>query len=462
MNSHTWPTSVRGNNDPAVAWLNKLRAASLSSHLKDVRFVGGNAKMIPAPDGQTLVLSMPAQSQATPTETILPFTIYQFKNNGLPAISAQGVGYAVNDVVSLYGGQFKVESVGSIGNIVNLIQTVAVPINPANVYPGAITGGAGNGATLTIPTDGNDSWRTFQIRDGLVGWRPRFPQFHAGSLPNNVFIIGSNGDGNFAWTLYVRNDSQMSSGGSGLPVSLFGTPLDPFPTASASITRSGVILQDSTDTLISGFDSGGSTILAGQILLSNTLLGQGGFAPAASFWIEITDSATKGFYANLWGRMIGPIETPRPGVAYPSGNNIIPLGLVICDNFNFSGGGFIPGIRPAFQQRQCGNFLNQYTNSANGGLMNYRGAWGVDSLSGQLFYPGDIVVDDTVQYNALTISGEDGINYYGIFQYTGWNNPSNPPSAFQIETVSPGSSGNTDLWTIIGTTLQIPTARFPA
>lgn len=68
MTSSNWPAMVRGKATAAVAWLNKLRAASISSHIKDVQFSGGTGKLVPSPDGTTLLLRTTPQAAVGPKD----------------------------------------------------------------------------------------------------------------------------------------------------------------------------------------------------------------------------------------------------------------------------------------------------------------------------------------------------------------------------------------------------------
>ena len=49
----------------------------------------------------------------------------------------------------------------------------------------------------------------------------------------------------------------------------------------------------------------------------------------------------------------------------------------------------------------------------------HRGAWTADSLSGKIFYNGDVVIDDSVTFSKSLVSPSGSFTYYKVFAYKG-------------------------------------------
>jgi len=166
-----------------------------------------------------------------------------------------------------------------------------------------------------------------------------------------------------------------------------------------------IMLGPVTPTLISGIEEVfGDPIEHGQIVLN---------APAdggqyyAAFWIEIRDDlASKGTFvhANVWGKMYLDDGSQN---AFPQSDlsdnnvNIIPLAIVAASSTPFSN-----GDNYRIEQFCDGNLVNLYDGMYNNAVVTgttsglavgskaiFRGDWTNDNLSGQWFYPGDIVRD---------------------------------------------------------------------
>ena len=219
-----------------------------------------------------------------------------------------------------------------------------------------------------------DSWRTFQMRDGLLGARSRYSKvnFAIGDGVGTVF-------GNYENELVVVQDQQSSLSGF-----LF-----------TSIPISGQIeLSKTQDTLIVGVDGSGNAVGYSQFLPAPDFddLGQIFF----SIYLEIIDSPTPiasisgvNLYANLKGRMFAG-QGVIAGTAFDVGQNIIPIAIGFYDGHSQEVG---------IIQIQTGNCVNRfpaYSESTGfGQTMNFLGDWTAQSLSGQLFYPCDTITSSS-------------------------------------------------------------------
>ena len=65
MNDRIWPNEPRGK-DKYIPWLTKLLRAAKMSALKDVKVIGGVAKLQPGTDGTVLVITPPIGGAGTP------------------------------------------------------------------------------------------------------------------------------------------------------------------------------------------------------------------------------------------------------------------------------------------------------------------------------------------------------------------------------------------------------------
>lgn len=247
------------------------------------------------------------------------------------------------------------------------------------------------------------TWKTYQFRDFLVGGRSKystFPKFSSAIGPGNIQDTG-NGE----LKQIVQND-------------LAGRHGNYFAQPAALATQT--VLNSLSDTVIYDASYDGSTF--GQIVLNDTITDLVGTINAA-FWLEITDDPVDGWFVTLKGRMYDPNGTGgRQTAPFPDvSQNIIPL-TVIAANATLAA----PLITPI----QTGNLINRIPP----GTTNHRGAWTADALVNQIFYTGDLVLDDT-----LTRFVVSGISFYTLYQYT---------ANYGKETVSPNS--NAGNWKEVG------------
>ena len=216
---------------------------------------------------------------------------------------------------------------------------------------------------------------TFQIRSGVVGLRSKFS--HLGrTLDGSVF--GAYETETFCECTDDTEDFSVA------------------PTAN--LDRS-VQLLNASDVLIFEQIATIPFTTPCQVLLDPTADSLG--LIQAAFWLKILDtdpSISLGLRTQLWGRMFtgDPSDpTGRPTNCLPSFTDasIIPIGRVDLKN--------VAGDVPPIFQYQSGNLVNRYASvgpvdNPFGPVSIQRGYWTSDSLAGQVFYNGDIVVDDTV------------------------------------------------------------------
>lgn len=289
-------------------------------------------------------------------------------------------------------------------------------------------------------TNSADSWRTFQIRDGFTGarskyWLNGFDHLAApdpSSYWNNEYLVPFKNDqsyGNAETFLGIIQDMMG-----------IGDTSQNQPQANeleSTWTATQIKLDLTTDTLITGVDGSGVFVSYGQIVMADGIVGVAASDPSypiASFWIEIVDDPVKGFYPNLWGRMCGkttPGQTPnQQSTVFPSGNNIIPIGMVQAGTN--SDGAVNPTLTPSnetfYYQLLTANLTGRFPALAGtvalptiGQYQCFRGNWVQDSLSGQVFYPGDSVYDDdAVPYLTKTLdTGTGTFKYRGVYTYIG-------------------------------------------
>jgi hypothetical protein len=255
---------------------------------------------------------------------------------------------------------------------------------------------------------------TFQIRGGLIGYRS---QYWMGTLSG--------------WDFEQAMEADCTDGLNGVAVfanSAAANPIPPMPFVAQ------VTLANATDTLI--WDGAG-TFGASQIVLNSTPDSLDTIQ--AAFWIKIIDDPDLGIYPQLWGRMWtnDPVDpTGRPTTPYPNtegvNQSIIRLGnLFQVYDFDVGPGG-LPGW--SINQYQLGNLVNRYAALAPLSAPfatpnNIRGYWLANSLSGEVFYDGDLVIDDSI---IIVTALSDGQNFYGVYVYT---------HGFNIETASPAANG---------------------
>ena len=368
-----------------------------------------------------------------------PFQFYGVTPNNGFAINAAGTGYAVNDVVTISGGALSpgssattitITSVSTTGIVLGISVATQGSYSMPPVYPNAVTGGTGNGLTVTAISSA-DAWRTVQMRDGLIGLRPRF------TAPGENTTQGIS-PATARWPGFF-NSSETIFGNFQQYLRVSSDGLTPFAPASPSTGTAIMLGAVNTPVLISGF-IGTDYVSYSQIILPASLADESQF----SFWLQVVDSLilpSEGLpfqYVQLWGQTNGAeavVPFPRSD-AENSNPDSIPVASI--GIFGPNGGGVaVPGTIGQFLSGNLINLFDSYFSKtttpsglAAGAKMNFRGNWTNDELAGQYFYPGDIVQDvvnkagsnvGTTIYvcmnyvpGAVTAPNLDGVNWLPI------------------------------------------------
>lgn len=426
-----WPTEVRGDSK-AVPWLNRLLRACKKSSIRDITVVGGTSKI---QDG-IAIISMPLPNSVSAAKyTITPFTIYQ-AGAGNVIIEEVGSAYSAGDILTVSGGvgtsaTLYVESVNQVGNILRAYYLTQGEYTTQPAYPNAPTGGSGSGFIFSKGGSAYD-YNTFQIRGGMIGARSKFwlngVDSVGNSNPAENYLFGS------APNLAQYPYETFSNGEFPFPILLDGQILNA-PNLQPSKNVCSLKIKNTGDFLLSGLNSTGNYFRFDQVTLCD-FPAAAGISPstaAISFWLELIDDLTDGFHINVWCRMCGGSVASYPAmnnVPFPSGVNIIPLGIAAAGlNYDSGTGVFSSAGYSDFQQYISGDMtgrfqelgINDATNAvpnAIGKFTCYRGYYVADSLHGQVFYPGDIVIDDTAKTpNTLELSGGITGNVYSYPVY---------------------------------------------
>lgn len=278
-----------------------------------------------------------------------------------------------------------------------------------------------------------DSWRTFRVRLGLVGWRTMtgVPGYTSSTIEESVSVAtGSDG---MAFLL--------ADAGLGCPVNGYQT--DQIMPYGASITSA---FDYSPWEAVSVPDTGADGVTAADNNFAEFILNEAldTFGDrVAEFWIEIEDPNEGGGGADIIPRIkcrmctfdSQPVPRPTANTIYAT-PNIIPIGTVIVRR----GSDEIPvtntnpeigyRVQQFIYDHQIARYpLGYYgSDSAHGlkgdfslGGMIYRGHWTDDALDDSTFYPGDVVSE-----TGFTDGSETTI-YRGLYIYN--TSPQNSPSA---------------------------------
>jgi hypothetical protein len=381
------------------------------------------------------------EATSTTVENLNPFTIYQAPSIAAVIVEEPGSGYSEGDLLTVDGGTGSsqttmiVTSVNLIGAIIGAqIQTVG-NYTTYPTYPNSPTGGSGSGFSFTA---GNSSllWKAFQMKNGVIGARSRY------------FLYGYDIDNNpnpfpYADNWMFGSDNFYGNGEVMIPV--LGDIFNSITSESGPTEVSmAVRLKALEDTVVGGIDSNGNWYYYPQVVGCELPLSYVDAVMAICFWIEINDDLLLGFGATLKARMCGGFTASQPPMQsnFPVGPNIIPIGIASA-GFNQDGTTFeiTPQGVTDFYQKLSGHTTSRFpfyggpvVGSTSGGrsfgdaigqAAFVRGKWTEDGLSGQVFYPGDIVMDDSSElvrgYNVLGGSGSVEVRSYGVYICAGNN-----------------------------------------
>lgn len=327
----------------------------------------------------------------------------------------------------VFGGDFPIKGKGSTTvsysdgyYVVSSEPQRVLPVVPADLFPfniykidNASATDEQKAAYTAIGVDINSY--TYQVRSGYIGYRSKNFAFAGATFEFPVFCHCTDG------------------------TVLFYEP----PSANNGST---VILQNLADVLIYDPTTATPTVFP-QIALDPAL--DGLQSCKASFYIKLIDDPVNGLYAQLWGRMY--TEDPEIFRQFGILPSYVDSSIILIGSVENSGALSQAGTH----QYLSSNLVNRYAALAplgtNFGPINIqRGYWDQDSLSGQVFYRGDIVVDDTVAL--FTPSDYPAYSFYGVYTYTGLFAGTPEPADFiAIITDSPGIEING--WTMTGTVL---------
>lgn len=213
-------------------------------------------------------------------------------------------------------------------------------------------------------TNGTDSWRSFAVRSGFIGYRSKYKLPTGGRDPY--------------WGEFSSKYEQplfVADGSDGIVSSAAGG-IRNFETATPAPISGFTTVQLSGTTTATG---SGPTLF----VLTNDSASPGNWTGCA-IWAEVTDVAVTGATVAIKARMLlssGGLTGGFPN----SAENIIPLAFI----FPITAFGIYDPSTPASlvpMQMAFDHVLNRYPASGS-----WRGNWDDDSLSGQIFYPGDLV-----------------------------------------------------------------------
>lgn len=251
-----------------------------------------------------------------------------------------------------------------------------------------------------------DSWRTFRVRAGLVGWRSPF------KTPS------------YASTTYEELlDVSVGSDGIGLSIAFggYGNPPNGFQDQNIlSYTQGGyqtVTVPDTGTTGVTG------TSYSEFVLDSNT---DNNGERWAEFWIEIPDTNNDAthdqeIFPVIKCRMFQYGAGTRPSQNLTPPPDTIPIGIVCVRK-----GDDVPILNDpeigyrieqylydhAIRRYPLGYYLPTGMNIFSAGGMVFRGDWDDDSLSTSTFYPGDVVSKHGDAGGGLTYNELWVYNYY--------------------------------------------------
>jgi hypothetical protein len=341
-------------------------------------------------------------------EAIQPFQFYNTTPVGTFAINTPGTNYADGDTLTLSGGTLAAGSsattftinpdcTSGLGAVLALSVVNSGTYTTPPTYPAAVSGGSGSGLTVTAIST-TDMPKCYSMRSGIIGLRSRFfPIYNdsADAAQTAYFLAGflnhqEQPVGNYQQLNFIPGDFQASFDQPDPTEGNLGRGVSPLMLGAIG-----------TKVLLNGTEEvQGDTLIFSQFMLNPAV----NLNPlCAAFWLEIVDSLTSKspcIHANLWGMMYDDATGVNPfptSVGTVPNVNIIPLATVALAT---------TGNIITIEQFLTGNLINLYdgyfNNTIDSGVTNglavgakmcFRGDWTNDSLSGQYFYPGDVVRD---------------------------------------------------------------------
>lgn len=243
-------------------------------------------------------------------------------------------------------------------------------------------------------TDSTKNAQTFQIRDGLVGFRPQY--VYPDTNINGMRQLTANGNyempllatGTDGLSFENINPWEYANGQNG--------NID-FSTPVKQNIGGSVIFDGSVNPMLVYTNQPGTVNQSGvQIVIDP---GSNAFFQV-SFWVKIIESAS-GAYTELWASLANGAGVPNFAASFPNLDFTFSIGLITLDAGKY-----------VISQCQYGHLLNRYletpprpSNDNSPGNPKFfripqiqRGNWTNQALSGKIFYPGDVVIDDTQSF----------------------------------------------------------------
>ncbi len=249
---------------------------------------------------------------------------------------------------------------------------------------------------------------TFQVRGGLVGFRNRiYPSTVGGEGVSTPFI----GYYEPVWGIFDGVDDPSNLIWDSPNIGIYNQPDLDSPAVRLDIPNTGDMLLTNGDP---GFSFGGVQFSLDPTLDTN------GYANG-SVWIEVIDdvgSFTLTLNARMWTDVVAD-PTGRSTQAFPDASQyIIPVARLFSSN-----GQSDALVVYEVEQYLTSLLINRYLP----GQMTTRGDWTGDSLSGQVFWPGDVVTYNNGVKTYTLLHGESievitdtnplGYNFTSIAQF---------------------------------------------
>ena len=257
---------------------------------------------------------------------------------------------------------------------------------------------------------------TLQIRSGLIGFRSNYlipgetinstTYYYQGNYELSLTGTGTDNAG-------FDEDRAPYEGNFPARTSIQAPPEDYFyaaPTANSG--GSFNLVADGSAQLICSNELGSANPPGIQIKLPSDMPDDS----YVSFWIEMVDDSTLGPYTKLWGSINRAIAFGNNTLGNPSDKQTMAIGWAYYANAASS---------PQIFQLQSGHLVNRYlekmpqTKMNGGNIPKFagvaqiqRGWWTFNSLSGKVFYPGDVIVDDTHNFASAAIG-----SYFKTYTY---------------------------------------------
>jgi len=269
-------------------------------------------------------------------------------------------------------------------------------------------------------TDSSKNNFTFQIRPGIIGFRPAFiPPGYENT--NNLF---SEMVGNWEFPLIgTGTDNSSGISYSDTYAGDFDSNYVPTPNSGGSVV---VLPNTGTATLITSTNPNAESLFV-QIEVEQII----GSSQFAHFWVLIKENSTDGCYTELWGAnnsAAGAYNTAFPEDAQVNGS--LPIGFVFWANGSNSSDFLISQIQignAIGNMRQINPLLIPHgaQPSVNMIPQSWRGKYSeIPSFTYlgseyKIFYPGDVVVDDSTMQNFYSApSGTASTKYYTQYIFT--------------------------------------------